>query len=201
MGYPMVMTALHRAASARPTPADAAPAPAGPTPGTFTGVAGGNLGTAANLEDTQVYRLEDLEAPEAPVEYLAEPEPEPVMAVTAPAAQPVPTSSARPVAVSERLQPLPRAQSRSVPGGTIAAAVLVAVIGGAALLALANAEPSDGSGLGAGAGAPTVGATLAPPTEQPNEGGAGGGNGGNGGGNGRANGGGNGGGNGRGNGN
>ena len=160
--------------------------------GTYTGVAGGSLGTAANLEDTQVYELEDLQVPEP--EPAREDPSAPELAM-APGSEAVP--AAAPVASTPRAQrpaPMPvvfhepiaaarPTRSRPIAGGAIAAAVLVAVIGGGALLALANDERDGGSG--SGAGAPTAGATAAPATEAPNEGGGGGGGGNNGNGNGK----------------
>ena len=205
------MTARRRTTTARP---DLPIAPAPTAAGTYTGVAGGSLGTAANLEDTQVYQLEDLQAPEpemgrefaiareSPVapELAIAPEPDVV-----PAAAPVartprgqrPTPS--PVVFDEPVSAVRPVRSRPIAGGAIAAAVLVAVIGGGALLALAGDERDDGAGTGAGA--PTAGATVAPATAAPNDGGGGGdgGNNGKGNGNGNGNGKGNGNGNGKGN--
>src|SRR5262245_3925251 len=110
--------------------------------GTFTGVAGGGLGTAANLEDTQLYQVEDLQPEPAP-----EPAPAPVRAppparsnqVLPPA--PIPVAAPRPAPV------VGHTRSRSVPGGAIAAAILIAVVGGAVLLAAAGGEPKAGSGI------------------------------------------------------
>src|SRR4051794_4704545 len=79
------------------------------------GVAAGNLGTAANLDDTQVLRTEDLEA--AAAEWLADdasPRPSPADTPPAPAGQrPVPTEPASPAA---GMRPAPLARSPAVPG-------------------------------------------------------------------------------------
>lgn len=162
--------------------------------GTYTALAGGSLGTAANLEDTQVYQLEDLQVP-APA-----PAHEPVVAQEPAVARPPAPEQApcRPASRSVR-QRAPRAPSRAAPGGAIAAAVLATVIGGAALLAFANRDAGTGAGLGADV--PTAGTSAEPVTQAPADGGGGGrGGGGNVGGGGNGNGGGNGGGNGNGNG-
>jgi hypothetical protein len=145
--------------------ATAPPAPASQPDGSVTAVARGGLGTAANLEDTQVYDLEDLRLPEAPV--FARPTPEVRRAV------PVPVGAGSTVATRQRSRRFP------LTTGAIAAVVLAAIVGVAALVALAGgtsggvASPTDAAG--------TVGATVAPATAAPDGGGGRGGGGGGGG--------------------
>ena len=177
------------------------PEPARDSAGTYTGVAGGSLGTAANLEDTQVYQLDDLQEPELEPELASAPAPEPER-FSAPAAAPDVASTPAPVVFAAPVSPsrpttratTSRTPSRPITAGALATAALVAVIGGAVLLSLANggADPR----IGSGAGGTETGQTAAPTIDaatQPPEAGGGGGNGhGNGGGNGHGNGGGNG---------
>jgi hypothetical protein len=75
------------------------------------------------------------------------------------------------------VRPAPVVRSRPLAGGAIAAIVLVATIGVAALLAIGGGSPS--STAPSEANAPTTGVTAAPAATQPNggDGGGGGGNG------------------------
>lgn len=180
------MTATRPTSSARRAVEDA-------QAGTYTGVAQGSLGTAANLEDTQVYEVDDLQAPAptaAPVPYVAPPP----AVVPAPPAAPEPSPDVvRAVAPVDRAAPAPavlrrtpvassgRSRFRPLTGGALAAAVLVAVVGVWAVFALGGA--GDRSGTAPGADAPTVLVTQAPATEP--AGGAGGGGKGHGNGNGK----------------
>jgi hypothetical protein len=173
------------------------PAPAAPT--AVTGVASGGLGTAANLEDTQLWDLEDLRAADPADEFEPEELPEPAPMRAAPALPPAepPARLAepmRPVAqpVSAAVVRVPRGQRRT---GLVAAAA-VGIIALAALLALRDGLPGGANrGAGDAAGAfPSLppAASIGPQaTAAPDAGGSGGGkghgNGGNGNGNGHGN--------------
>jgi len=131
-----------------------------------TGVASGGLGTAANLEDTQVLRNEDLAEAAAsqaePVEPAAPPAPAPASIapqpsppVARPKVAPVPPAPVRPTVV-------PRRTSSSRPPGRGLAGLLAAalvVLAGVAFVVSRN----DGT-LGAGQAVPsaTAPATAAP---------------------------------------
>lgn len=156
------MTATRRPRSARAARRDGTTSP---VTGTYTGVASGGLGTGANLEDTQVYDVDDLRLPE-----LA-PEPPPVVAhVPDPVVQPVDRPTAR-VASPARVH-----ATRRLGSGTLAAGVLVGVGAVAVLAAVAGGESRLGAGTGTSQ--PTVGATVAPVTAEPDTAGNGGGGGG-----------------------
>lgn len=155
----------------------------------ITGVASGGLGTAANLEDTQLFGLQDLREPELHEPALPEselPEPKPVLAV--PVRRPVTTPAVR----------VPGGRRRS---GAIAAA-LVGVLALAALLAARDGMPGgastgDGDAAGAFPSLPPISTGAPNATAEPGTGGNdGGGGNGRGGGNGNGRGNGNGGGNG-----
>lgn len=134
-----------------------------------TGVARGGLGTATNLDDTQVYALDDLRdpLPAAPQqEPEVEPEARPVAdrspeprAQVAPARRPIAAPAAVAAAASSRPQ---RSVGRPILGiaGVIAAVALAVVVGSSVL---AN---RDGGGLGAGQSLPThdvgAGASVLP---------------------------------------
>ena len=146
-------------------------------PVAVTGVASGGLGTAANLEDTQLWDLEDLHADAAADPMEPHALPEPVRAE----AQPVRAAVIR----------APRTQRRT---GLMAAAAVV-IVALAALLALRDGLPGGATrGAGDAAGAfpslPPAASTGPQATAAPDAGGGGtGGKGnGNGGGNGNGNG-------------
>jgi hypothetical protein len=157
----------------------------------ITGVARGGLGTGTALDDTQVYDVAALNAPEADAPEAAAavaPQVSPQSAVARPVARrekATRTTSASTAAA--RHQGIPRG---TVPGpvwlaGGAVAAVLVFGLLGAAL---GNPRPgaADGAGLDGGSNLPAV---IATPSNPPDEGGNGKGNG-RGGGNGHGNGGG-----------
>lgn len=127
----------------------------------ITGVASGGLGTAANLEDTQLFALEDLREPELGEPEL--PEPEPVPAV--PLQRPVKAPAIR----------MPGGQRRS---GVIAAA-LVGVLALAALLATRDGQPGgastgDGDAAGAFPSLPPISTAAPASTAEPGADGGGG---------------------------
>ncbi|HET7181570.1 MAG TPA: hypothetical protein VFI15_05000, partial [Candidatus Limnocylindrales bacterium] len=196
IGYAIGMTSAKTPWRARrAAPPEPAPDPAVEPDGTVTGVARGGLGTAANLEDTQLYAVEDLQALPAPARVAA-----PAVAVAQPTTvTPVSPAAVTPATVTRatvtRAVPGPGPRGLRLTGGAIAAVVLAAVVGGATLLALAGGAP--GRATSPTDALASLGATFALETA-PANGGAGGGGGGNGGGNGHGGGGGNGGGNGHG---
>ena len=142
--------------------------------GAITGVARGSLGTAANLEDTKVMRLEELRAAATKLEAAREAEaasaPE---AQTAAAASPAPSSSAgAPTAAPVQRHASSRAAPRSAmapaapnrdPFAGLAGvlAVLVVVLAGAVFLVTRNDQP----GAADQGAVPT--ASAAPTAEQP----------------------------------
>ena len=162
---------------------------------TVTGVASGGLGTGANLEDTQVFRTEDLaEAAASPAEPVATPTAAP--AAGAPhAAAPVDAATAEPVPA--RLAPAPVAEpiAGPVPAAPVRSAVVprrnspnrppgrgIAGLLAAALVVLAGVAfvvSRDDATLDAGQALPSAAepATAAPDA---NADGGNGGNGGNG---------------------
>src|SRR3982750_789944 len=126
----MGMTTLRSTGRARPSAprAPAAPIPDAAAllpPGSVTGVAVGGLGTAANLDDTQLYDLEDLQLP-APA-----PESQPARGQVAPPfAQPARVvQPAAPVVQGPAITTAPRPRGRPMAGGAIVAIVLVVVVG------------------------------------------------------------------------
>jgi hypothetical protein len=181
-----------------------------------TGIASGGLGTAANLEDTQLWNLEDLRAP------VEEPSPEPAMAAevhrasdVAPVEVAAPVVAAAPATAPARMpraprrlakgerptvqpaQPVPAPVVRARRGqrrtGPIAAAV-IGIVALAAVLALRDGLPGGatrGSGDAAGAfpSTPPIATSAPKATAAPDAGGGGGGGHGNGGGKGKGNGG------------
>jgi len=162
----------------RPAATDAAPAAreAGSAPSAadapITGVASGNLGTAANLDDTQVMRTADLQRAAAAIAgptWLTDDAPplpdEPEAWASGSVVEPVPDP--RDVPVRERVQPRERVQSRarakagpqprrgvnvsrrtSALAGVAAGAVLV-LLAGAALLGNPGSLTTN-SGVGQG---------------------------------------------------
>lgn len=141
-----------------------------------TGVAAGGLGTGANLEDTQVFRTEDLAAPaaetaepqESPAVPTAKPVPVPVASasVAEPIPAPVPSAPVRPTVVP------PGASSNRQPGRGLAGLLAAALV---VLAGVAFVVSRGDNTLGAGQ---TVPSAAAPATERPD--GAGTGDGGNG---------------------
>jgi hypothetical protein len=144
-----------------------------------TGVARGNLGTATNLDDTQLYSLEDLHEPIA----------DPIEADAIPVQRARATTPARPRAAART----PSLAGRRV--GPIVVGALV-VLGVAAALTLRDAPPTGPGGLGGGVTGAGNDAETFPPlataAPEPTAGTDGGRGNGNGNGNGHGNGGGNG---------
>jgi hypothetical protein len=154
------------------------PAPGETTPATpVTGVASGALGTAANLEDTQLWSLDDLQPPE------------PVLTPEPPLAPDFPRERARAV---EPVRATRGAAKRDRRRTGFLAALGVAIVALAALLAMRDGLPGGATrGAGDAAGAfPSLPAisTEAPAATNAPEVGAGGNGHGNGGGNGNGNG-------------
>lgn len=183
-----------------------------------TGVARGNLGTATNLDDTQVYALDELraaaaaapadatDAPPAAVpiaapdsgapEFESAAEPPPVVPIRAQTLDPQP----RPEPVRPRAAVIARRSMspRGNPGrrtGLIAAAAVAAILGGAVLLTVRDGSLGGPGSAGAGSGGAVVVPSSVVPTEPPAAtpppkagGGGGGGGNGRGGGNGHGNG-------------
>jgi hypothetical protein len=169
----------------------------------ITGVARGGLGTGTALDDTQVYDVAALNAPEADAPEAGAPEGAALEAVApeavVPRISPQP-AVARPVARREKATrttsrstgpPQHRAAPRGtfpgpvwLAGGAVAAVLVFGLLGAA----LGNPRPgaADGAGLDGGSNLPAV---IATPSNPPDEGGNGKGNG-RGGGNGHGNGGG-----------
>lgn len=159
-------------------------------PVAVTGVASGGLGTAANLEDTQLWSLDDLQVPEdgaiAEPEVVAEPAPVRAPAVDRPRANHDRVERLAYAQPAERVEPSkplpapvlppPRGKRRT---GVIAAAA-IGLIALAALLAFRDGFPggaTGGSGDAAGA-FPSLppGASSGPlVTTAPDAGGGGGG--------------------------
>ena len=139
-----------------------------------TGVASGGLGTGANLEDTQVFRTEDLAAPAAetaqPHESPAVPAANPVLVAVAsapiaePIARPVPAAPVRPTVV-------PRRSSSNRPAGRGVAGLLAAAL--VVLAGVAFVVTQDDGTVDAGQAVPSA---AAPATAAPDAN-AGGGNG------------------------
>ena len=135
-----------------------------------TGVARGGMGTAANLEETQVLRTEDLRSwavaaaaePEQRPEPAAEPAPEPAAEPAPVAAAPVAVAAvaAAPVAAATRTRRATRSPGRDRFAGLAGMlAILFVVLAGAAFLV----SRDDGSGP---AIVPAADATQTPaPTE------------------------------------
>lgn len=127
-----------------------------------TGVARGGLGTATNLDDTQVYSLEELREPIAdPIEYVPAPPAEPEPAAVQ-VERPQVTTTARPRRAVNK-----SARGRRPVGPIVVGAL--AALGLVAVLTLRDAPPT-GAGNEAGTFAPL--ATTAPePTAAPEGGG------------------------------
>lgn len=158
----------------------------GELPRPVTGVARGGLGTATNLDDTQVYALDELRDPQAAqpepeLPFESTPEPEPPARVAQPA-RPTPAPAA-PVATAADTMARPgRSRGNPIVGvaAVVAAVALLVVVGSSWL------TNRDG-GLSVGQTLPTAGASSVLPSESPGD--SGGGNGkGNGNGNGNGNG-------------
>ena len=146
--------------------------PRATNPAPVTGIAYGGLGTAANLEDTQLWSLEDLRESEASIA------PEPMASRQADVAE---ASPAR----APALQPLRIQQvesHRGRPRTGVLAAAAVGVVALAALFAMNDGLPGGAtSGVGDGAGAfpstPAISTAAPAPTSAPDAGGGGKGNG------------------------
>src|SRR5688572_21582763 len=144
-----------------------------------TGVASGGLGTAANLEDTQVLRNEDLAEAAAsqaePVEPAAPPAPapgsvalQPSPPVARPTVAPVPPAPVRPTVVPRRTSPS-RPPGRGL-AGLLAAALIV-------LAGVAFVVSRDDNTLGAGQAVPSAAAPATAAPDANADGGKGGGDG------------------------
>lgn len=148
------------------------PAPNPDSP--ITGVASGGLGTAANLDDTQVMRTADLERAAAEIGVPAwltnDPPPLPPAEEQIPAA--TPEAAPEHLQPRERVKPARRARSSAEGGrrttalaGAVAGALLVLVVGAAMLGAM------GGFGTNPAAGGPPFAdgtqAPLATPTAEP----------------------------------
>ena len=125
-----------------------------------TGVARGGLGTATNLDDTQVYSLEELRQPVAePIEYEPAAPAAPARAEPAPAA--VPLERAR-VTTSARSRRADKSSSGTRRVGPIVVGALAA-LALAAVLTLQDAPTAGPGGLGGGVtGAGSDSETSAP---------------------------------------
>ena len=173
-------------ATRRPAAADIGPAasesrPAPNPDAPITGVASGNLGTAANLDDTQVMRTADLERAAAafavPAWLTNDPPPLPLVEEQIPAAAPEPARGPDPEHVQppERVKPARRARS-SVDGGRRTTALAGAVVGALLVLVIGAAMLGAMGGFGtspAAGGPPFADATQAPlatPTAEPKKG-------------------------------
>jgi hypothetical protein len=162
-----------------PAAREARPAPNPDAP--ITGVASGSLGTAANLDDTQVMRTADLERAAAesavPAWLTYDPPPLPVVKEDIPDIAREAAREADPehVPPRERVKPARRARSSVDDGrrttalaGAAAGALLVLVVGAAILGAMGGFGTSP-----AGGGPPFADATQAPfatPTAEPKKG-------------------------------
>jgi hypothetical protein len=161
----------------------------------ITGVAAGNLGTAANLDDTQVLRTEDLEA--AAAEWFDDAAAaRPIGRGTAPAPagqRPIPAEPASP---APGIRPAPPAQSPAIPGpaparpnrrplalaGAMALIVLL-VIGGSGIVSqldLGTADVQAGASAAPTQPAPTATPAAKPQSDKASGGGRGSGGGGHG---------------------
>ena len=148
----------------------------------ITGVATGSLGTAANLDDTQVLRTEDLRAAAAEAGRLEEDGPaaaaDPVAAAEQAAAAPMVAAPAA-SAVTAAVRPSPTSgRRRNVPAlaGVVAFVVLL-LIAGAGFLSQLDLGTATGPGFPAGPStAPPPSATPAP-NPQAGKGGGGAGHG------------------------
>jgi len=144
----------------------------------ITGVAAGSLGTAANLDDTQVLRTEDLRAAAAGAGWLEEDVPaaaEPVAAAEPAAGAPVaaaPAASAPTAAVKPSSPP---GRRRNVPAlaGVVAFVVLL-LIAGSGFVSQLDLGTATGPGFPAGLStAPPPSATPEPNPQAGKGGGAG----------------------------
>jgi len=144
----------------------------------ITGVAAGSLGTAANLDDTQVLRTEDLRAAAAGAGWLEENVPaaaEPVAAAEPAAGAPVaaaPAASAPTAAVKPSSPP---GRRRNVPAlaGVVAFVVLL-LIAGSGFVSQLDLGTATGPGFPAGLStAPPPSATPEPNPQAGKGGGAG----------------------------
>ena len=125
----------------------------------MTGVASGGIGTGANLDDTQVFRTEDLaEAAASPPEPPASAAPQagvPVSAASAPVAEPI----ARPVPVAPvRPTVVPRGTSANRRPGRGLAGLLAAAL--VVLAGVAFMFTRDDGALGAGQAIPSAAASA-----------------------------------------
>lgn len=136
-----------------------------------TGVARGSLGTATNLDDTQLYALEDLRTPAWDASGAAIQDPEPVDEPEPEAVSPVP----------DRPRVSAVAAARTGIRGRYLAVGGAALLGLAALLTLRDGglDLAGGGGLGAGdaAGAVPTPAVTPAATMTPEQAGGGGGGG------------------------
>lgn len=175
------------AADTGPAASEARPAPNPDAP--ITGVASGSLGTAANLDDTQVMRTADLQraAAELAVPAWLTDDAPPLPGASGAFVEPTPDPHDLPapehVRPRERVQPRQRPRAGSQPGpgprvsrrtsalaGAAAGAVLVLLAGAALLGHAGSLTPNSGVGQGP----PFTESSLAPvatPTAEPtNEG-------------------------------
>lgn len=146
-----------------------------------TGVASGGLGTAANLEDTQLWLLEDLREPDPPREPERSREPKPLRKLEP---RHPPSRAATPSGIGPQLVRARVSHRRT----GVAAAAVVGVLALASLLAARDGFPDGatrGSGEAAGAfpSLPPI-STNAPAPTAPDAGGKGSGGNGRGGGHG-----------------
>jgi len=141
----------------------------------ITGVATGSLGTAANLDDTQVLRTEDLRAAAAEAGWLEEDVPaaaEPVAAAEPAAGAPVaaaPAASAPTAAVKPSSPP---GRRRNVPAlaGVVAFVVLL-LIAGSGFVSQLDLGTATGPGFPAGLWTPPPPSATPEPNPQAGKGG------------------------------
>ena len=143
----------------------------------ITGVAAGSFGTAANLDDTQVLRTEDLRAAAAEAGWLEEdvPAAEPVAAAEPAAAAPVAAAPAASAPTAAVKPSPPSGRRRNVPAlaGVLAFVVLL-LIAGSGFISQLDLGTATGPGLPAGLStAPPPSATPEPNPQAGKGGGAG----------------------------